>query len=146
WSEHIAFTRAGGIDIGHLAPLPFTQVAIDAVCRNIDTVRQRIPVPLILENITYNVLLPRQEMSEAEFLAEILERTDCGLLLDVTNLHVNSENLQYDARAFLDHLPLERVVQLHFAGGCLHDGTLIDSHSEPTSEEVWRLLEEVLSR
>src|SRR5688500_14066890 len=70
WSEHICFTRAGGIEIGHLAPLPFTKEAIETLCRNIAAARRVIPVPLILENITYNVRIPGAGMTEAQFLAE----------------------------------------------------------------------------
>jgi uncharacterized protein len=146
WSEHIAFTRAGGVEIGHLTPLPFTREALNVLCRNIETARQRIGVPLILENISFTVNLPGAEMSEAEFISEALERTDCGLLLDVTNLYTNSVNHGYDPLAFLEALPLERVVQLHFTGGFEHDGLLIDSHSEPAPPAVWSLLEAVVQR
>ena len=146
WSEHIAFTRAGGVDIGHLSPLPFTWEAVEVVCRNIAEVRRWIDRPLILENIAYTVTVPGGEMSEAEFLTEVLERTDCGLLLDVTNLHANAVNHGYDPLAFLGQLPLERVVQLHFVGGHWHNGVLIDSHSQPTPPKVWALMEAVLTR
>lgn len=146
WSEHIAFTRAGVVEIGHLASLPFTREAVRTVCRNIAKARQRIDVPLILENITFTVSLPGAEMTEAEFIGEILEQSDCGLLLDVTNLHANSVNHAYDPVAFLDQLPLERIVQLHFVGGHVHDGVLVDSHSKPTPPAVWDLLETVLRR
>ena len=143
WSEHIAFTRAAGIDIGHLSPLPFTREAVDVVCRNIEEVRAEIALPLILENITYMLTMPGAEMNEAEFLTEVVERTDCGLLLDITNLYINSVNHGYDLKAFLKELPLERVVQLHFVGGHWHNGLLIDSHSQPTPYEVWEVMEEV---
>ncbi len=146
WSEHIAFTRAGGVDIGHLSPLPFTWEAVEVVCRNIAQVRRWIDRPLILENIAYTVTVPGREMSEAEFLTEVLERTDCGLLLDVTNLHANAVNHGYDSQAFLEQLPLERVVQLHFVGGHWHNGVLIDSHSQPTPPKVWALMEAVMAR
>ncbi len=146
WSEHIAFTRAGGVDIGHLSPLPFTWEAVEVVCRNIAEVRRWIDRPLILENIAYAMTAPAGEMSEAEFLTEVLERTDCGLLLDVTNLHTNAVNHGYDPLAFLGQLPLERVVQLHFVGGHWHNGVLIDSHSQPTPPKVWALMEAVLTR
>jgi uncharacterized protein (UPF0276 family) len=146
WSEHLAFTRAGGIEIGHLTPLPFTREAVDVLCRNIDAVRRRIETPLILENITYALTLPGAEMDEAEFLAEALERTGCGLLLDVANLHTNAVNHGYDPVGFLDRLPPDRVVQLHVAGGHWHDGLLIDSHSAPISPEVWALAEAVVAR
>src|SRR5262245_19954478 len=90
--------------------------------------------------------MPGAEMEEPEFIAEVLRRNDCGLLLDVTNLYTNSINHHYDAVAFLEKLPLERIVQLHFVGGHEHDGTLIDSHSETTPKEIWSLLETVVSR
>lgn len=146
WSEHIAFTRAGGVDIGHLSPLPFTHEVVEALCRNIAEVRRFIDVPLILENITYVVNMPGAEMSEAEFVTKVLERTDCGLLLDVTNLYTNAVNHGYDPRIFLEQLPLERVVQLHFVGGNWHHGVLVDSHSQPTPLEVWELMEAIVAR
>jgi uncharacterized protein (UPF0276 family) len=146
WSEHVAFTRAGGIEIGHLAPLPFTEEAIVAFCRNTATARARITPPLVLENITYLVTHPWSEMGEGEFLTRILDRTGCGLLLDVTNLHVNAANHGFDAGAMLEELPLDRVVQLHFAGGFEEGGLHIDSHSAPAPPGVWSLMEQVLAR
>ena len=145
WSEHLSFTRAGGIDIGHLAPLPFSREAIQIIERNIAEARRRISAPLILENITYMLSLPGAEMGEAQFVAEVAERTDCGLLLDVTNLHINASNHGYDTLTYLKSLPLERVVQLHFVGGHKHQDLLIDSHSEPTPKEVWALVERVVT-
>lgn len=89
--------------------------------------------------------LPGAEMTEAQFLTEIVERSNCGLLLDITNLHINAVNHNYDVCSFLEQLPLERVVQLHFVGGHWHDGVLIDSHSHSTPLEVWKLMDEILS-
>ncbi|WP_413171481.1 DUF692 domain-containing protein [Anabaena azotica] len=145
WSEHICFTKAGGIDIGHLSPLPYTQEAVEVLCQNISEVRRWIDIPLILENITYMVQLPDAEMTEAQFLSEVLERSDCGLLLDITNLYTNAVNYGYDIQNFLQELPWERIVQLHFVGGHWHDGILIDSHSQSTPVEVWELMNQVLS-
>ena len=145
WSEHIAFTQAGGVHIGHLAPLPFTDETVEVLCRNIATVRREIAAPLLLENITYTVSLPGSEMSEAAFIAEVLERSDCGLLLDLTNLHTNASNHGYDPGDFLKRLPLKRVVQLHFAGGHWRNNILVDSHSHPTPPEVWAWMEKVLA-
>jgi len=146
WSEHLSLTRSGGVEIGHLSPLPFTWQAVEAVCRNVEAARRVIRAPLILENITCPFVIPGAEMSEAEFLAEIVMRTGCGLLLDVTNLHINSINLGYDAEEALSQLPLEQVVQLHFAGGHQHGEVLIDSHSHPAPPEVWGLMEVILAR
>lgn len=144
WSDHICFTRAGGIDIGHLAPLPYTMEALDVLTANIEQVRRYIKTPLILENITYMLALPG-EMTEAEFVRRLLERTDCGFLLDVTNLFINASNHGYDWREFLAQLPMERVVQLHFVGGEYHGDLLIDSHSQPTQDEIWAVMAAVLA-
>ncbi len=146
WSEHIAFTRAGGVNIGHLAPLPFTEEAVEVISRNVTEACEQIRVPLILENITYTVAMPGSEMTEAEFLTRVLDQSESGLLLDVTNLHTNAVNHGYNVSKFLNQIPLERVVQLHFAGGHWRDGVLVDSHAHPTPSEVWDLLQEVVSR
>ncbi|MEZ0373457.1 MAG: DUF692 domain-containing protein [Candidatus Sericytochromatia bacterium] len=145
WSEHVSFTLAGGVDIGHLTPLPFTREALDILCANITEVQRQIRRPLILENITYLLDLGG-EMPEAAFLAELAARTGCGLLLDITNLHVNAANHGYQIAAFLAQLPLEQVVQLHFVGGHRDRDLLIDSHSQATPAEIWQLMESVLAR
>ena len=106
WSEHVAFTGAGGVEIGHLAPLPFTRESLDVLCANVEQVRKAIPSPpLILENITYTLDWGGQEMSEGEFLAALCRETGCGLLLDVTNLWLNARRHGYDARDFGLTLP-----------------------------------------
>ncbi|WP_347239855.1 DUF692 domain-containing protein [Oscillatoria sp. FACHB-1406] len=145
WSEHLCFTRAGGIDIGHLSPLPYTREAVEVVCRNIETVRRQIDVPLILENISYLVTIPGSEMTEAQFIGEVADRAEIGILLDATNLYTNSINHSYDIKNFLSQLPLERIVQLHFVGGYWNNGILIDSHSHATPIEVWELMAEIIA-
>ncbi|MFM7199223.1 MAG: DUF692 domain-containing protein [Myxococcota bacterium] len=144
WSEHIAFTHADGREIGHLMPLPFSREAIRVVCRNLETVRRFIPHPLLLENIAALFRMPGGELSEAQFLSELVEKSGCDLLLDVMNLHANALNHGEDAQTMLNHLPLEKVRQLHFVGGHLSGGKLIDSHAHPTPEAVWLLMEKVM--
>lgn len=146
WSEHLCFTRAGGIDIGHLAALPFTQEAIDVVERNVEHVRARIRAPLILENITTVVRMPGAEMDEPEFLTRVLERTGCGWLCDVANLYTNAINQGVDIAATFERWPWDRLVQVHYAGGRWRDGMLIDSHDTATSEAVWALYERIVAR
>jgi uncharacterized protein len=146
WSEHISFTQSGGVEIGHLAPVPFNREGLNVLCENIGRVQEEVEVPLILENITYGVELPWNDMAEADFLTELLERQNCGLLLDVTNLYVNSITHRYDPLEFLARLPLERVVQLHFVGVESKEGKLIDNHARATNSEIWDLLEEVCRR
>ena len=146
FSDHLCFTRSGGVKIGHLAPVPYTSEAVKVFIRNILHVKKRIETPLILENITYLVRFPSSEMTEAEFIKTILEETDCGLLLDVTNLYINSRNFGFDCRRFLDEIPLNRVVQLHFVGSHRHGRRLIDAHADKTDEEIWQLFAEVAKR
>jgi len=144
WSEHLAFTKAGGIDIGHLTPLPKTRQTLAVLRDNIRRACDRIQRPLILENITETIRFPDEQLDDAEFLTEVTEQNDCGLLLDVTNLYINSVNHRFDPLKVLWKLPPERIVQLHFVGGHWEDGQLLDSHSAATPEEIWQLLDEVL--
>lgn len=146
FSDHICFTKAGGIDIGHLSPVPFTKESLKVLIRNIQHVKSVIKTPLILENITYTFRYPFAEMDEAEFLKILLKETDCGLLLDVTNLYINSVNHQYDWHKYLDNLPLDKIVQLHFVGGHRNGKHLIDSHSQKTQNEIWEVFREVCVR
>lgn len=142
FSEHIAFTRAGGIEIGHLMPLPFTREAVEVVAGNVAALKRAIPgVPVALENIAYSFLLPGAEMSEAEFVRAVLDAADAHLLLDLENVHANSRNHGYDPIAYLETLPLERVVEVHLAGGVVHDAEYADTHTRPVPEESWALLE-----
>jgi uncharacterized protein (UPF0276 family) len=146
WSEHLCFTRAGGVDIGHLAALPYTQEAIDVVARNVEVVRRRIAAPLLLENITTVVRAPGGEMDEPEFLARVLDRTGCGWLCDVANLFTNAVNQGVDLDATFERWPWDRLVQLHYAGGRWRNGVLIDSHDSATSAAVWDLYDRIVAR
>jgi uncharacterized protein (UPF0276 family) len=146
WSEHLAFTRAGGVPIGHLATLPATQEAIDVVARNVEAVRRAIRAPLILENVTAGVRLPGTELDEARFVSAVLEAVDCGWLCDVTNLFINAVNQSRDPEASFESWPWARVVQMHFSGGRWSDDVLVDSHDSATSPEVWTLLEKAVAR
>jgi uncharacterized protein len=146
FSDHLCFTKSGGVNIGHLAPVPYTNEALKVFVKNITKVKNRIKTPLILENITYLVQFPSSEMSEGKFIKTILEETDCGLLLDITNLYINSQNFDFDWRKFLDELPLERVVQLHFVGSHKSGKRLIDAHANHTEVEIWEVFAEVAKR
>lgn len=146
-SEHIAFTRAGDIEIGHLMPLPFTQEAIDVVAGNVAALRGRLPaLPILLENIAYTVMLPGAEMDEAAFVNGVIEASGCGLLLDLENVHANALNHGYDPIAHLQALNLDRVVEVHLAGGAWSGATYADTHSRPVPEASWRLLEWLVPR
>jgi uncharacterized protein (UPF0276 family) len=146
YSEHLALTRVPGIDLGHLSPLWFTEESLTVVARNVGQVQDYLEKPLVLENVTYHFDLPGSQMSQAEFFHRLVAATGCGLLLDVTNVHVNATNHRFDPLAFLESLPLAAVVQVHVAGGFFHEGFLIDGHCAPVAEESWRLLEALAAR
>lgn len=140
FGDHLCYTRAGGVDIGHLAPLPRTEEALAAIRRNVALVRDQVDAPIVLENIAYVADPPGSTMSEAEFVSRAVVETDSGMLLDLTNLHANSVNHDYDPYEWLNAMPLDRVVQIHITGGHYRDGVLIDSHSSRTPDDVWSLL------
>jgi uncharacterized protein len=147
FSDHLSFTKVPETDIEQLTPLWFTEESLDAVCRNVRQLKARIPQPMfLLENITYYFPIPDSDMNEARFLTRVLEDTDTGLLLDVNNVWVNSVNLHFDPYEFLRSIPLDRVVQIHLAGGREVQGLVFDTHSTAVNEEVWRLLDFVLAR
>ncbi|HEV2845543.1 MAG TPA: DUF692 domain-containing protein, partial [Thermoanaerobaculia bacterium] len=142
FSEHIAFTRAGGVEVGHLMPLPFTREAVAAVARNVAELKRTLPgLPVLLENIAYTFTLPDAEMTEPEFVRAVLEESDAYLLLDLENVHANSLNHGYDPYEYLESLPLERAVEVHLAGGVAREGEYADTHTRPVPEESWALLE-----
>ncbi|MFM7150242.1 MAG: DUF692 domain-containing protein, partial [Gemmataceae bacterium] len=145
-SEHLAFVRAGGIESGHLLPLPRTREAVEVVVANIRIAMDYLEMPLALENITTMFQWPGADMEEADFLNEILDRSGARLLLDVENLHANAENHGGDARALVDRLPLERIAYVHVAGGVGRDGLYHDTHTQPTPSPVLDLLEYLGSR
>jgi uncharacterized protein (UPF0276 family) len=145
YSEHLAMTRGGGIDIGHLSPLWFTEPVLRIAVDNVRRVQDFLNKPLALENVTYPFDIPGNSMSQTEFFQRLVDATGCGVLLDVTNVYINSENHGFDPVEFVKAMPLDRVVQIHLAGPDLKDGMLIDGHSETVDEGSWRLLETLVS-
>jgi uncharacterized protein (UPF0276 family) len=145
-SEHLSFVRAGGVESGHLLPLPRTREALDVLVDNIRVARQALHVPLALENVACLFEWPGAEMDEAAFLREVLERTDALLLLDVENVYANARNHGFDPVAFLEAIPLERIAYVHIAGGAERQGVYHDTHTHPVPAGVLDLLEELCAR
>ena len=142
-SEHIAFVRAGGMEAGHLLPLPRTNAAMRVLLDNVKRARELLTVPLALENISALFEWPGGEMSDAEFVSRVVEETDSSLLLDVANVWANARNLGGDPIDFLRQLPLERIAYVHVAGGEERQGTYHDTHAAPVPREVLDLLAEL---
>lgn len=145
-SEHLAFVRAGDLDAGHLLPVPRTRDALSVIVQNVRQAQEALPVPLALENVAAVFGWPDDEMTEAEFLGELVERTGVGLLVDLANLYTNQVNLGLDARAALDVLPLDRLAYVHVAGGYAHDGVWHDTHTTTVPPDVLDLLAELCAR
>ncbi|EWC61684.1 hypothetical protein UO65_3042 [Actinokineospora spheciospongiae] len=145
-SDHVCFVRAGGLDSGHLMPVPRTREALEVLVDNVKTAQAGLGVPLALENIAALLRWPDAELTEAQFLTELTERTDCLLLLDVANMWANARNLGEDPVALLDGLPLERLAYVHVAGGVVRDGVYHDTHAHPVPPEVLELLGELCRR
>ncbi|MEV6314303.1 DUF692 domain-containing protein [Streptomyces sp. NPDC051776] len=152
-TEHIAFVRAGGaltasprLEAGHLLPVPRTRDALDVLCENVRIAQDALPVPLALENIAALISWPGEEMSEGQFLAELVERTGVRLLIDVANLHTNHVNRGEDPAKALDELPVEAIAYVHVAGGVEKDGVWHDSHAHPVTRPILDVLAELRTR
>ncbi|HUR73983.1 MAG TPA: DUF692 domain-containing protein [Sporichthya sp.] len=139
-SDHVAFTHAGGLDTGHLLPLPRTRAALDVLVANVREAQAELPVPLALENVACLLQWPGAELTEAQFLAELVERTGCLLLIDVANLHANARNTGTDPAEFLATVPAEHVAYMHVAGGVEQNGLYHDTHAHPVAPPVLDLL------
>ncbi|MCX2185147.1 DUF692 domain-containing protein [Streptomyces sp. SKN60] len=152
-TEHIAFVRAGGpltatplLEAGHLLPVPRTWDALDVLCENVRIAQDALPVPLALENIAALVAWPGEELTEGQFLAELVERTGVRLLIDVANLHTNHVNRGEDPAEALSALPVESLAYVHVAGGLERDGVWHDTHAHPVSPAVLDVLADLASR
>ena len=145
-SEHVAFVRGGGLEAGHLLPVPRTRQALDVLAHNVRLAQAELGVPLALEHVAALLEWPAPELDEAAFLTELLDRTGAWLLLDVANLYANARNHGGDPPAFLDALPLERIAYVHVAGGVERDGLYHDTHAHPTPPAVLELVAELCAR
>ncbi|WP_107069632.1 DUF692 domain-containing protein, partial [Streptomyces sp. NRRL F-4428] len=147
-TEHIAFVRTSSplLEAGHLLPVPRTRDALDVLCENVRIAQDALPVPLALENIAALFSWPGEEMSEGQFLTELVERTEVRLLVDVANLHTNRVNRGEDPAAVLDAIPLEALAYVHVAGGVERAGVWHDTHAHPVPPVVLDLLAELRSR
>jgi uncharacterized protein len=149
WSEHLAFVRAGGIEIGHLAAPPRTEATIDGASRNLTTAGKIVGAFPLIENIATLIDPPGSTLNEAAWTSEILAAANCNLLLDLHNLYANAANFGFHPRSFLDHIPAERISVVHLAGGCWikaknsDERRLLDDHLHDVPEAVYDLLEYV---
>jgi hypothetical protein len=149
-SEHLAWSRSEGRYYPDLLPFPRTTEALLRIGRNIDRVQNALGREIAIENPSLYVAIPGHEWNETEFLAQLVRRTGCRLLVDVNNVAVSANNLGFSAGAYLDALPAQAIAEIHLAGHRpdpqLGDALLIDSHDAPVAEAVWALYDRLIAR
>lgn len=148
-SDHLAWTSSGGVFFNDLLPLPYTSVSLNSFCNSVDLVQNRLGRRILIENPSQYSPLGESDRSETEFLNELARRSGCGLLLDLNNIYVCANNLDFDAKSYLEAIDLSRVDEIHLAGHAETewDGSkiLIDDHGSEVCSEVWALYAELLS-
>jgi uncharacterized protein (UPF0276 family) len=150
-SEHLAWSNHRGVFLSDLLPIPYIEETLARVVAHVDALQSALGRRILLENPAVYVGFAESAIGETEFLREVAERTGCGLLLDVNNVHVSTNNLGTAAAAYLDAFPLDRVEEIHLAGHAPDrddEGKrlLIDSHDRAVDDAVWALYRRVLQR
>jgi uncharacterized protein (UPF0276 family) len=150
-SEHLAWSTHEGTFLNDLLPLPYTEATLQRVCEHVDEVQTAIGRQILMENPSTYLVFAQSTLSEADFIAEMVRRTGCGLLLDVNNVFVSATNHGTSPMGYLADFPLEHVREIHLAGHASDvDGEgrplLIDSHDGPVADAVWDLYEIVISQ
>jgi uncharacterized protein len=152
WSEHLAFVRGGGIEIGHLAAPPRTDATIEGSVGNLVRAEAIVGTMPLVENVATLIDPPGSKLSEAEWACRILIAANCDLLLDLHNLYANSVNFGFDPRAYIDRIPQKQIHVIHLAGGrwiqskSTDERRLLDDHLHDVPEAVYELLTSVGER
>ena len=145
-SDHLCWTGVGGHNAHDLLPLPYTEEALLHTVQRVIAVQDFLGRQIALENVSTYLSFAGSTLSEWEFLAELAERADCGILLDVNNIYVSAANHGFDAATYLAGIPRDRVWQIHLAGHTDHGSHLLDTHSRPVCDPVWSLYRRALQR
>jgi len=145
-TDHLCWTRAGGVNSHDLLPMPYTEEALDHVVARVRQVQDRLGRRIGLENPSSYLTWTASQISEQDFLREVAERADCGILLDVNNVYVSAMNHGFSPEAYIDAIPADRVWQFHLAGHTDHGTHLLDTHDHPVRDEVWALYRRAVER
>lgn len=145
-SDHLCWTGVAGKNSHDLLPMPYTRESLRHLLRRVKQVQDIIGAPLLLENPSTYVQFAADQMPEWEFLAELCERADCGIMLDVNNVYVSSRNHDFTPATYFDALPWDRVVQIHVSGHTDEGTHCVDTHIGPVIDPVWELLGEAWHR
>jgi hypothetical protein len=145
-SDHLCWTGVSGKNTHDLLPMPYTDESLGHVVERVKTIMDYLEQPLFLENPSSFLEFTSSTWTECDFLAEVAERSGCGILLDVNNVYVSAFNHGFDAGAYVDRIPADRIGQIHLAGHT-HKGThILDTHSDHVVDEVWELYRRVCRR
>jgi hypothetical protein len=145
-SDHLCWGSVDGRYTHDLLPMPYTWEAVKVTAERIRHVQEFLEVPVVVENVSSYAEFHASEMTEWEFLNEVVERADCGLLLDVNNIYVSSQNHNFDPFTYVNAVPAERVAQIHIAGHSKFEKYTLDTHDHPVLEPVWRLYARAIER
>jgi uncharacterized protein (UPF0276 family) len=143
-SEHLGYTKVDGEHLGIMLAMPKTEEALDMVSTRVTAIQERYKIPFLLENIVHVVPDFPGDYSEAGFLNALVDRTGCGLLLDVYNLECDAHNHGFDIAGFLNEVALKNVREVHVARGVEHNGFLLDVHSQLTRSSTVELAQQVV--
>jgi uncharacterized protein (UPF0276 family) len=145
-SDHLCWGSVDGRYTHDLLPVPYTWEAIEKTARNIREVQDFLELPIAVENVSSYAEFHASEMSEWEFLSEVVERADCGILLDVNNIYVSSRNHSFNPLDYVEHVPHDRVAQIHIAGHTNYEKYILDTHDHPVLDPVWELYNAAIVR
>ena len=145
-TDHLCWGSVDGRYSHDLLPLPYTWEAVATAAANIRLVQDFLELPVAIENVSSYAEFHQSQMTEWEFLSEVVERADCGILLDVNNIYVSSINHEFDPAEYVDFIPAQRVAQIHIAGHSRYERFLLDTHDHPVIDPVWKLYERALRR
>lgn len=145
-SDHLCWTGVHGINLHDLLPIPYTEEALDHVCDRVARVQDVLGRPLAIENVSSYVNFAHSTMPEWEFIRALSDRTGCWLILDVNNVYVSAFNHDFDAKAFVDGIPKDRVIQFHLAGHEHNLTHIIDTHDHDVPADVWDLYAHAVRR
>jgi len=145
-SDHLCWTGSGGVHLHDLLPLPYTEEIMKHVAERARIVQEYLEVPFALENASSYLTYTSSTMTEWDFLTGILEEANIGVLLDVNNIFVSSENHGFDPNAYVDRIPAHRVIQIHLAGHTRFPTHILDTHTGVVSDPVWDLYRRALRR
>ena len=138
-TDHLCWGSVDGTYSHDLVPLPYTHATARRTAEKIRLVRDYLEIPLAVENVSSYTEFHASEMTEWEFLSEVVELADCGILLDVNNIYVSSKNHTFNPYDYLDGIPHHRVAQIHIAGHTKFEKYILDTHDHPVLDPVWKL-------